>query len=73
MSEITFEKWIKTTLLPSTAKDQLPDVLSSRLQMKLLKQPDAERIIASAIEDVNRGSVEALETLIRQKMKGPQE
>ena len=69
MSEMTFEAWIETTSLPSTAKMQLPEALSRSTQEKLLRCVNAEEIITAAIEDVNRGSVETLETLINQKLK----
>lgn len=71
MSKMTFKEFLRTTSLPSTAKDQLPEELSSRTQAELLKCVNAEEIIAAAIEGVNRGSVETLETLIRQRLKEP--
>ena len=71
MSEMTFEKFLRSTSLPTTAKEQLSKVLSLRMQAKLLNRLDAEEVIASAIEDVDQGSVETLETLIREKLKEP--
>lgn len=69
MSEVTFEEWITTTSLPSTAKEQLTGVLSQKTKEKLIKRCDAERIISSAIEDINYGSVEPSDTIITNKLR----
>ena len=69
MSEMTFEEWIKTTSLPSTAKEQLPEALSPKSKKKLLERTDAEEVIASAIDEINRGSVETIDVLVRNRLK----
>lgn len=68
MSETTFEAWIETTSLPSTAKMQLPEALSPKSK-KLLERTDAEEIISAAIDEINRGSVETIDALVRKRLK----
>lgn len=69
MSKMLFEEWIKTTSLPSTAKDQLPEALSQKNKKKLLERTDGEAIIASAIDEINCGSVETIDALVRKRLK----
>lgn len=69
MSETTFEAWIETTSLPSTAKMQLPEALSPKSKKKLLERTDAEEIISAAIDEINRGSVETIDALVRKRLK----
>ena len=64
---MTFEELLKTTNLPSTAKDQLSMVLSVKTKQKLLNRSDAEQIIAAAIDEIDHGSVEPVETLVVRK------
>ena len=68
---MTFEElWEQVSGLPDTAKIQLPGVLSIETKKKLEKKSPAEigRIVAQAIEEVNRGSVKPLDELIRERI-----
>lgn len=68
---MTFEElWEQVSGLPDTAKIQLPRVLSIETKKKLEKKSPAEigRIVAQAIEEVNNGSVEPLDTLIKNRL-----
>lgn len=68
---MTFEElWEQVSGLPDTAKIQLPGVLSIETKKKLEKKSPAEigRIVAQAIEEVNRGSIKPLDELIRERI-----
>lgn len=68
---MTFEElWEQVSGLPDTAKKQVPRVLSDPTKKKLCKHSPEEisRIVAEAIEEVNRGSVKPLDELIRERI-----
>lgn len=69
MSEKAFEKWITTTSLRSTAKTQLPEALSPKFKKKILERTDVEEIIAFAIDEINRGSIETIDSFVRKRLK----
>ena len=69
MSGLAFKKFLTFTSLPNTAKEQLPDVLSNSIQTELLKRLNAEEIIFSAIDEINRGSVETMEEIIARRLE----
>ena len=64
------ELWEQVSGLPDTAKIQVRGVLSIETKKKLEKKSPAEigRIVAQAIEEVNRGSVKPLDELIRERI-----
>ena len=57
MNDISFEVFLEKTALPSTAKEQLPKVISKNTQRALLNRADAEEIITAAIDEIDHGSV----------------
>jgi len=68
---MTFDDlWREVQGLPEMAKIQVPDVLSELTKMKLMRKAPEEvsRIVAQAIEEVNNGSVEPLDTLIKNRL-----
>lgn len=68
---MTFDDlWRKVQGLPDTAKLQVPGTLSESTKMKMAELSPEEvcRIVAEAIEDVNNGSVEPLDTLIKNRL-----
>jgi hypothetical protein len=65
---MTFEEFLKNTTLPSTAKEQLPAVLSSDTKDRLQRRDDAETILRAAIDEVDHGSVESVNTLVRKRL-----
>lgn len=68
---MTFEElWEQVSGLPDTAKMQVPRVLSDPTKKKLCKySPDeVSRIVHSAIEEVNSGSVEPLDELLKKRL-----
>lgn len=68
---MTFEElWTRVQGLPNTAKIQVPGVLSAATKKKLTKYSPEEVavIVLAAIEEVNRGSVEPLDELIRKRL-----
>lgn len=68
---MTFEElWEKVSGLPDTAKMQVPGALTEGTKRKLCKHSPEEvsKIVAAAIEEVNRGSVKPLDELIRQRI-----
>lgn len=71
---MTFEEyWSKVEklkVLPAMAIQQLPISLSENTKKKLMKRlPDETvRLISTAIEEVNRGSVESIDSLVRKKL-----
>lgn len=64
-SMIIFDEFIKNTKLPSTAKEQLPGILSDKIKTTLMSRFDAEEIIKIAIDEIDHGSVEKIEELIK--------
>lgn len=65
---MTFEEFLKNTTLPSTAKEQLPAVLSSDTKDRLQRREDAETILRAAIDEVDHGSVESVDALVRKRL-----
>jgi len=68
---MTFEElWKQVSGLPDTAKMQVPRVLSDPTKKKLCKHSPEEvsRMVLDAIEEVNNGSVEPLDELIRERI-----
>ena len=63
--EFLNDAW-KTTILPSTAREQLPNSLSEKTKKKLMRMKPsiAIMIIERAVEMVNKGSVNSLDHLI---------
>lgn len=51
--------------LPSTAKKKLPEALSEKTKNALLRRIDAEKLIIDAIDKINHGSIESMETILR--------
>lgn len=66
---MTFEEFIRTTSLPEMAKRHLPNALSERTKKELLRRDDAEVILREAIAEVDCGSVERLESIVKEKLK----
>lgn len=68
---MTFEElWSKVQDLPDTAMVQVPGTLKEETKKKLSrKSPEQiKEIVEAAIEEVNHGSVEPLDTLIRNRL-----
>lgn len=64
------EYWDEVTKLkniPNTAIEQLPSTLSEKTKKKLMKRKPEEsaEILEAAIDLINRGSVESIDSLIR--------
>lgn len=57
--------------LPSMAKDQLPSALSDKTKRKLLKLSPEEvgRVLNTAIDAVNLGSIESVDTLVIKQLR----
>lgn len=68
MSDISFEVFLEKTALPSTAKEQLPKVISKHTQRGLLNRADAEEIITAEIDEIDHGSVETIEVLVSKRI-----
>ena len=69
--KMTFEElWKQVEGLPEMAKIQVPRVLSESTKKKLArKKPEEVRqIVVAAIDEVNNGSVEPLDRIIRKKI-----
>ena len=64
------EMWKQVEGLPDTAVIQVPGVLSEATKKKMEKRSPEEvsRIVLSAIDEVNHGSVEPLDTLIKKRL-----
>lgn len=68
---MTFDElWARVQGLPDTAKLQVPGTLSEATKKKLVRKTPEEvgKIVTAAIEDVNHGSVESLENLIKRRL-----
>ena len=68
---MTFEElWKQVSGFPDAAKMQVPRVLSDPTKKKLCKHSPEEvsRMVLAAIEEVNNGSVEPLDTLIKNRL-----
>lgn len=66
---MTFEAFLEQTRFPSMAKEHLPWVLSEKIQIELLKRPDAETLINEAIDEINKGSTKSVEALIKKRLE----
>ena len=57
-------------VLPSMAIDQTPISLSAATKKKLMKRKPEEtaRMIHTAIEEVNHGSVESIDSLLKKRL-----
>lgn len=64
------ELWKQVEGIPAGAKKQIPDDLSDGTKRKLEKLSPKEiaGIINRAFEEINRGSVEGIDTLIRKNI-----
>ena len=71
---MTFEEYWgeveKLKALPGMAIQQLPASLSATTKKKLMKKPPEEtaELLNTVIEEVNRGSVESIDSLVRKRM-----
>ena len=68
---MTFDElWKEISDLPEMAKIQIPGVLRESTKKKLArKKPEEVRqIVVAAIDEVNHGSVEPLDRIIRKKI-----
>ena len=68
---MTFEElWNQVEGLPDTAKLQVPGTLSQDTKRKLARKTpvEIEKIVAEAIEEVNRGSIKPLDELISKRL-----
>lgn len=56
--------------LPSMAREQLPVVLSSQTKKMVLTLSPEEfgQILATAIENVNKGSIKSIDKLVREQL-----
>ena len=57
-------------VLPSTAIVQIPDILSESTKKKLsqLTPQKAACVVRASIEEINRGSIKPIDSLIREKL-----
>ena len=68
---MTFEElWEKVSGLPDTAKLQVHRIFSESTKRKLGRKSPEEvsKIVATAIEEVNSGSVKPLDELIKNRL-----
>lgn len=68
---MTFEElWTEVQGLPDAAKLQVPGILSEATKKKLSRKTPEEVavIVKAAIEEVNHGSVDPLENLIKKRL-----
>ena len=68
---MTFDElWKQVKGIPDTAMIQVPAVLSSTTKKRLCKKSPEEvgRIISAAIDEINRGSVESVDALVRKRL-----
>ncbi len=65
-----WEKISELKTLPDTAIHQVPHVLSDDTKKRIArKTPDeAVRILQEAIEEINRGSVQTVDALVRKRL-----
>ena len=71
---MTFEEyWAeveKLKVLPNTAIKQIPSSLSENTKKKLMKKRPEETagIMRAAIDEINHGSVESIDSLVRKQL-----
>lgn len=60
----------KLDVLPGMAVQQLPETLSSGIKKKLMemKPEETAKMLEEAIYQINHGSVESIEALLRKKL-----
>ena len=60
----------KTKSLPNTAVQQIPNALSDKIKSRLLKYSavEAVKILLEVIEEINNGSIESIDTLLRKRL-----
>ena len=65
-----WEEVEKLKVLPGMAIIQLPSSLSPETKKRLMKlEPEqTARLISTAIEEANRGSVESIDSLVRKRL-----
>ena len=64
----TFEEFLRGTSLPNMAKILLPASLSEKTIKELLEQNDTEQILKDVIEEINKGSVQSIEVLVKKRL-----
>ena len=71
---MTFEEYwaevVKLKALPNTAIKQIPGSLSKNTKKRLIKKRPEEtvEILRSAIDEVDHGSVEIIDSLVRKRL-----
>lgn len=68
---MTFDElWKQVKGLPDTAMAQVPIVLSEDTKKKLCKKTPVEiaEIVLSAVDQINHGSIESVDELVRRKL-----
>lgn len=71
---MTFEEYWgeveKLKVLPNTAIRQLPSSLSAETKRRLMRKRPEEtaEMLRAAIEEINKGSVESIDSLVRSKL-----
>ena len=68
---MTFDElWKQVKGLPSEALEQVPDILSSNTKRLLARMTpeDIGRIVGEAIDEINHGSIETFDTLVRKRL-----
>ena len=71
---MTFDElWVeveKLHILPEAAIEQVPQILSNETKKRLSRKTPEEgrRILKEAIDEINRGSVETVDTLTQKKL-----
>ena len=69
--DMTFEEvWSQVRGLPDAAKMQVPGILKEDTKKRLCQKRPEEvtEIVALAIKEVNHGSIEPLDTLIKKRL-----
>lgn len=66
---MTFAELISSMHIPNTAKIHLPQALSLETQKMLLNNQNSERVLLSAIEAINNGSIKTIDELVREQMR----
>lgn len=57
-------------ILPETAIEQIPDLLTDPIKERLsqLSPTDAGSVVADAVDEINCGSIATLDTLIKKRL-----
>ena len=64
----SFVELLNSMALPEIAKSHLPIVLEHDIQLMLLRSDNPEKIITEAIDEINHGSVETINSIVRKKL-----